>query len=90
MKKPRHLHWADAAGIIIAVLLIVAGLASVLRPQRELVFFHSSGDMNGNPIEGVREIATPETIRFYGIIALSLGCGLALFMWWALKTTDNE
>jgi hypothetical protein len=54
-----------------------------------MVLFHSAGDLTGGPTDGVREIATPATIRFYGITALSLGLGLALFMSWALKTTDD-
>lgn len=88
--KLRRLHWADTAGIIIAGLLIVGGLISLLGPQQGMVVFHSAGDMTGAPIDGVREIVTPATVRFYGITALSLGVGLALFMWWALKTTDND
>ena len=86
----RRLHWADTAGIVIAGLLIIGGLISLLGPHQNMVFFHSAGDMVGIPIDGVREIATPATIRFYGITALSLGVGLALFMWWALKTTDDD
>ena len=87
--KFRRLHWADTAGITIAGLLIVGGLISLLGPRQSMVLFHPAGDMTGFPTDGIREIATPATIRFYGITALSLGLGLALFMWWALKTTDD-
>lgn len=86
--KFRRLHWADTLGLILAAMLIICGLASVFDPH-PMVFSHAAGDLIGGPVAGVLEIATPSTVRFYGITALSLGVGLALFMWWALKTTDD-
>ena len=84
----RRLHWADTAGIIIAGLLIIGSLIALLGPQ-DIIIFHATGDMSGQQ-SGVLETTTPTTIRSYAIAALSLGVGLAVFMFWALKTTDDD
>ena len=84
----RRLHSADTAGIIVAGLLIIGGIIALLGPQK-MVIVHTTGDMVGAQ-GNVIEIAGPATVRFYAITALSLGVGLAVFMLWALKTTDDD
>ncbi len=85
----RRLHWADKAGVILAGLLIIGGLIALRDPQ-DMVIVHTTGDMRGGQGASVIEIARPATVRFYGITALSLGMGLAVFMVWALQTTDDN
>jgi hypothetical protein len=77
------------AGIVISGLLIIGGLIALLAPQ-DMVIVHTTSDMVGERSDSVIEIATPATVRFYAITAISLGAGLAVFMVWALKTTDEN
>jgi hypothetical protein len=86
--KLRRLHFADTAGILLAVLLILAGLAALVRPDDVLVF-HATGDMTGGSAGGVIERFDPERVRLYGAVALMLGIGLATFLVWALRSDDN-
>jgi hypothetical protein len=89
MVKLRRIHFADAAGIVLALLLIIVGLAALARPE-SMVIFHPAGDITGGSAGGVIEGFSPQRVRFYGSVALILGIGLSAFLVWALKTDEDD
>ncbi len=87
MRKLRRLHFADVAGIILAVMFTLAGIIALANPV-DIIVFHPAGDSTGTPGQSVLEIFNPDRVRTYGAISLSFGLSLAAFLYWALR--DDE
>jgi hypothetical protein len=65
----------EFGALILAAILIVAGLAWLVWP-REMVVPHPTNDVVGWP-GGFTEVVSKGRSRLYGFIAITLGAGLA-------------
>jgi hypothetical protein len=88
MLRLRRFHFADVAGIVLAILLIVVGFFALVSPH-DMIIFHPTGDITGGPAGTIIEKMSPARVRFYGGTAVILGVGLGTFLFWALRGDDK-
>lgn len=59
--------------IVMGFTFVIIGVVAIVRPSHTVIFRQSYKE---HIIPSSVEIASPERVRFYGLLALALGCGL--------------
>ena len=71
----RRLTSTEVGGLLLAGLLVVAGSIAVLNPREGVIGRQACDPVSGSP-RGYLEYVTKGKSRFYGGLAILIGCGL--------------
>jgi hypothetical protein len=72
----RRFTGTESGALIVAALFFVGGIVDVVYPK-ERVIVHPTVDAGGNLPETYIESANKQQVRWYGILAIAVGVGIA-------------
>jgi hypothetical protein len=75
----------DRVALLIAALLIIGGFCTLLFPQ-DMVFGRAT-NYPKNRQETLVEHVTPSQARWYGLVSIIAGAGLATYILWATRAS---